>query len=336
MSDMLEQAIVDAEALKDAALKNAEKMIVEKYSSEIKEAVKTILEQPEEDLGLEDEEEEETPKLPRADLDGEDIEGVATSEDGKIEVDLGKLAEELAEEEEEGEVDASDMVDREEEVAPELKDSEEEFEEGEEFELDEEALIGILEKLTVDVKPVPTGQAGGASNQTLQNELEDILLAQDGEKEDADYVLKKSDDKPVPTAREKELEKKVESLTLKGDKLFEQNKKYKELLLRSKDKLHEVNLSNARLLYTNRVLGSTSLNERQKTKIVEALSNAGSVEEAKVIFDTLQSTVGSERKRSPQSLNEAVRRSSTTLPKRNEAKAQSPVQDRWKVLAGIS
>ena len=53
-----------------------------------------------------------------------------------------------------------------------------------------------------------------------------------------------------------------------------------------------VNLTNARLLYTNRVLNSTSLNERQKTRIVESISNADSVEEAKVIYQTLQSAVG--------------------------------------------
>ena len=33
---MLEQAIIDAEALKEAALKNAEQAIIEKYSEEVK------------------------------------------------------------------------------------------------------------------------------------------------------------------------------------------------------------------------------------------------------------------------------------------------------------
>ena len=46
MSELLEQAIVDAEALKEAALKNAEQAVIEKYSSEIKNAVETLLEQP--------------------------------------------------------------------------------------------------------------------------------------------------------------------------------------------------------------------------------------------------------------------------------------------------
>ena len=45
MSNMLEQAIIDAEALKEVAIKNAEAAIVEKYSDDIKEAVNQLLEQ---------------------------------------------------------------------------------------------------------------------------------------------------------------------------------------------------------------------------------------------------------------------------------------------------
>ena len=36
MSSLLEQAIVDASALKEAALKNAEASVIEKYSDEVK------------------------------------------------------------------------------------------------------------------------------------------------------------------------------------------------------------------------------------------------------------------------------------------------------------
>ena len=39
MSSMLEQAIVDAAALREAALKNAEQSVIEKYAPEIKAAV---------------------------------------------------------------------------------------------------------------------------------------------------------------------------------------------------------------------------------------------------------------------------------------------------------
>ena len=51
MSKMLEQAIIDAEALKEAALKNAEQSVIEKYSSEIKNVMEKLLAQGEDEMG---------------------------------------------------------------------------------------------------------------------------------------------------------------------------------------------------------------------------------------------------------------------------------------------
>ena len=106
--------------------------------------------------------------------------------------------------------------------------------------------------------------------------------------------------------------------------------------------VNEVNVQNARMLYTNQALGSTSLNGRQKNKIVEAISKASTVEEAKVIFETLQSAVGStttKRSSAPNSLSEAVvRRSSTRVSHSNQD--QGPKDDpnlaRMKALAGLN
>lgn len=47
MSSLLEQAIIDATALKEVAMKTAEKKLVDKYSNKIKEAVDKLLEQDE-------------------------------------------------------------------------------------------------------------------------------------------------------------------------------------------------------------------------------------------------------------------------------------------------
>ena len=47
MSNMLEQAIIDAGALKEAAVKNAESLVLDKFSNQIKEAVESLLEQEE-------------------------------------------------------------------------------------------------------------------------------------------------------------------------------------------------------------------------------------------------------------------------------------------------
>ena len=45
MSNMLEQAIIDAKSLREAALKDAETALLEKYASEVQESVSKILEQ---------------------------------------------------------------------------------------------------------------------------------------------------------------------------------------------------------------------------------------------------------------------------------------------------
>ena len=47
MSSMLEQAIVDAAALREAAIQSAEQAVVEQYSNQIKETVEQLLEQDE-------------------------------------------------------------------------------------------------------------------------------------------------------------------------------------------------------------------------------------------------------------------------------------------------
>ena len=47
MSNLLKEAIVDAQALKEAALKNAEAAIIDKYSDEVKQTIENLLEQDE-------------------------------------------------------------------------------------------------------------------------------------------------------------------------------------------------------------------------------------------------------------------------------------------------
>ena len=51
-STMLEQAIIDAKSLKEAAVKTAEEELLKKYSSHIKEAVENLLEQDEDPLTI--------------------------------------------------------------------------------------------------------------------------------------------------------------------------------------------------------------------------------------------------------------------------------------------
>ena len=91
------------------------------------------------------------------------------------------------------------------------------------------------------------------------------------------------------------------------------------------------------LLYTNRVLRNTSLNERQKTRIAEAISKAGSVAEAKTIYNTLESTVAAPPKRGPQSLSEAISRPSSVIraTRKESAQPTDTFTQRMRQLAGI-
>ena len=115
--------------------------------------------------------------------------------------------------------------------------------------------------------------------------------------------------------------------------------KYGTVIDQLKQKLDESNLASAKLLYQNRVLDSDSLNERQKDRIVEAIKDAGTVEEAKIIFETLQSTVDTTGKsgRKRESLDEVVYRGSSAFMPLKEAKQKvsDPFVARMQALAGL-
>jgi ribosomal protein L16 Arg81 hydroxylase len=190
----------------------------------------------------------------------------------------------------------------------------------ESIEITEDNIDEIVESLVVDIMPTKSGWAGTPESVMQHNEeLAAAMAMSDKYKEEKEELLKV------------------------GRELAESNKKHqtvntklKEVVDALKEKLDEVNLTNAKLFYTNRILRKSSLNERQKETIVEALSSAGSVNEAKVLYETLQSAVGSSRKSGPQSLSEAVTRPSTMLPRRKvQINESNSFADRMKILAGI-
>ena len=135
------------------------------------------------------------------------------------------------------------------------------------------------------------------------------------------------------------LEKKLEELDEVKKELHKKTELYETTIYKLNEKLQSTLLSNAKLLYSNRVLNDASLNERQKSKIVEAINKARSVEEAKTLHETLKTTVGSTKSNGPQSLSESVQRksnlSSMLNNKRHETKQEDVFTDRMKRLAGL-
>tara|TARA_Y100000592_G_scaffold100312_1_gene179700 strand:- start:1122 stop:2297 length:1176 start_codon:yes stop_codon:yes gene_type:complete len=390
MSNLLDEAIIDAKALREAALKNAETIVIEKYSTEVKKTLEELLEQddtlaalgieggedaaaaPAADAGAADLEaamgaegapaegeeaaaEQDTelaPDIPLAatddfaDLDGKNLNSFLNSgAETELNIDLGALEESLktlSESTEDAEVEvsleellSSDELNEEEieELAQAkqskarrqrhkrtpVPDDDEETDVNEE--LDADSLVdAIMEKLTVDMGADLAGWAGRSSDDTKYQIEKELAHRRSTDVEEELEALKKAQ----------------EELVFENRQLNEQNQKYEQAFQELKENLQDVNLSNARLLYTNRVLRNSSLNERQKDKIVEAISSAGSVTEAKTIYDTLQSTVESTPKKSPKSLSEAIGRRNTVLrATRKEMPASDPLQDRMKRLAGI-
>jgi hypothetical protein len=381
---MLEQAIIDAEQLKETAQRTAEEAVIEKYQSEIKEAVSQILEQDEtleEDeaaLVVDEGEVSLVDELPSAQL---------MDEEEVIEINLDQLEELMAQAMEENEVDASDMTDRHEvaqeisamtedntldeeiELDEDINDLLEEEDLDEEIDIDEAEIMEVIksvlsEELGPDLKDEETveevADTSTAPVDTLEEaeELEEEKVKNPGKyikgprtkagvDDDGDGVPNKADKDPKDGAVKESrlLQKENKSLLREQKKMNNkvqllENKvqKYGTVIEQLKQKLDESNLSNAKLLYQNRILNSISLNERQKDKIVEAISNATTVEEAKIIFETLQSAVGlkSKKTRKQESLNEVVTRSSSAFIPRKEVKPNTDAfSDRMKRLAGL-
>ena len=438
MSSLLEQAIVDAKALKEAAMKNAEATIIDKYSEEVKSTLNQLLEQDELEAALgglggeptadaeatmdeEVEKDEIAEGVPDAFTeDVAELDGVNEGDEAEVTIDFKELAETLkqlresVEEEtlnEEGYDCIKDMMaegmSRREAIAEckrmgRLDEAEEEEPMDEEVELDEESIMEMvaamlseedeetLEEISADdldryhaaeraekekkkqardlerrkeaqkyEKIYNQGKSyyGEGKEEDLYEELSDEMFDAIVEKLTVDMgatlsgwagrseesvkhqmELEMAHRRSTEVAEELEaLKKAQEELVFENKKLKENLSNYQEVVESLKENVQDVNLSNARLLYTNRTLRNTSLNERQKERIVEAISKAGSVEEAKTIHETLQSTVASTPQRGPQSLSEAITRPTSIIrASRKEEPKADPFTARMRKLAGIN
>lgn len=402
MSSLLERAIIDATALKEAALKTAENTIIEKYSNEVKAAMDRLLEQEgdpfamtdaslsdpapmgldsmeldtntdagidsglepgqEEDESLEGDEEQDEEEFFNQIPMGFDPD-LADPEDEIINIKLDSLRAELPDEEEDiGVFGGDDKLD-DDEVGVDILGDEEEIDFDSEFgddeedlgldaddeEIDADELEGMIseiisnidldeisdeeeleEAVRVDFEPQKSGWAG--TPESIMREYESMLLARE-----QDTEVKEENEELRKTVAA--LQKENKTLGTVATKLQAQNEKFTATLETLQEKLETTNVSNAKLLYINRALENASLNERQKEKIVEAISKAETIQEAKIVFDTLEDTItSSPAEKKSGGLNEAVSRRSTLLVNARSEQRQkvaNPVYDRLQKLAGI-
>lgn len=389
-SKLLEQAIVDAQALRDSAYKSAQASLVEKFAPQIKEAVEKLLEQePAEDptqMGAlagptdfggapEDPSDKSfvagaAKDIPLAATDGEKLCPCPDDDETvTLEIDLAKLADELSvgkDDEEDEDINMQPMMaGMQDQPSPGagLQESLEIDEEILEEELEEEISLEetevseeVLEEDDLEEVKKIKNKTSKLKNKKAADINDDGKLSPYEEKrgqaiEKAMGMQKKNTNEStvkqlLSTSAQllKEHQNTVKLVEKKDSqiqKLLEENKKFSSIIEEMSEafkKLDEVNLLNARLFYQNQVLKSASLNERQKTHIVEAVSKADSVNEAKAVYETLINSVGGATKeeRSPKSLNEAIsKKSSFRLPHKQAEQLNDPNKDRWLKLAGI-
>ena len=319
MDDLLKEAIADAKAVRETALQNAKMALEEAFTPHLKSMLSAKL--AEDDIEEDDN--------PFADKDEDEEE-----------------AEDMARYEEEGDEDPNPFADDDEESEPEMEPEMEEEgiieidgvkyapvvseEDEEEMEYDAEAddseeldLEAVIKELELEIAE------SDESDEDLEEEaVEETVNITEEEDEDEDE--KEVDEQSTP---ESDDDTKVhESVNAMQTELNE----YKEAVTYLRDKLHEVNILNAKLLYTNRLFKEFALSNDQKLKIVETFDRAQTTREIKLVYSTLAesySDTGSVKKNEIKEF--ASKKAGTTAPKTKIISEENQVADRFKKLAGI-
>ena len=285
MDDLLKEAIADAKAVRETALENAKMALEEAYTPRLQNMLSQKIQneiededddKKEEDVDLEerddDDDMEERSMMKAADEDpSDDHSDDDMDESNIIEIDGVKyapIAEEEDDEEEMDEVEKDDEdMDEDLDLESVIKELESELDEAEEVEESEE----IEEGDDIEEQSKSSG-IGAGDNKVVQPSAGDEEdpgkgKLKEGEEKDDKEVDEDIDLDEVLAAlseEEDEDEKKDEVAELKSD--LEEHRSVIETL---RGKLNEVNLLNAKLLFTNKLFRKYGLNNEQKMKVVE-------------------------------------------------------------------
>jgi len=149
----------------------------------------------------------------------------------------------------------------------------------------------------------------------------DDEMMDEGEDEEIDIqevirALREEDEEPVKEAEDEEKKEMEENL----------QEAYKVIkFLRSK--INEVNLLNAKLLYSNKLFRTYSLNENQKLKVIENFDRAQNLREVKLLFTALAENFTGNRNK------KAIKESFASKPVGSTKPAEKTVLNEGDVLA---
>lgn len=323
-SDLLKEAIADAKAVKETALANAKMALEEAFTPKLQSMLSHKIAEE-----LEEEDEEEV----AAEMD-------AMTTDEPVEDEMATEEDEMATEEEdemqseEGEEDMEMDMDSEED-GEEYDVTGDEEEETEEDDLDLEAVIRELEDAMAGEEEVSEEDEMGTEEEPVAEE-EEVSEEEDevSEEEELDIneiikALQEMDGEEEPVAEEETEESWNEE---KEEELAEAYKVITSL----KKTINEVNLLNAKLLYTNKLFRTFDLNENQKMKVIENFDRTASLREVKLVYATLGENLNVARKNKTvvkESLASKPMKSSA--PKKEIISEGTAVADRFKKLAGL-
>ena len=324
--DLLKEAIADAKAVKETAIANAKAALSEAFTPQLNAIFAAKLQEMEKEEDLEEmygESEDEKSKMEEAGFGPmTNVKGHGNIEDESSlyedemvdEIDLEELLKEL--ELEEGEVEET-LNEAEEEEEEDMEMSDEESEEGEEEgepldleDMTDEDLKSMIEDVIKDMikdgelEAGDESEEGGEETEEMGIEDDEIDLAEllreieemDSLEEAKKYGGNKGDEKRDDMKKEKEGHGKgpKKKDTAEDEKEIDYKKKLKEELEEAysaietlKAELNEINLLNAKLLYTNKIFKSKNLNENQKVKVLSSFDKATTVGEVKMVFETL-------------------------------------------------
>jgi hypothetical protein len=336
-SDLLKEAIADAKAVKETALANAKIALQEAFAPRIKSMLENELMNELEDDDMMDDEmvsgDEDEMGMDDMDMDSEvadetpDMVGVAVDFDNDGDYDLeGEIG--MDDEEE-----MEDMLPAEtDEMSPEMDMTDDMTDDMGDDDMDLEEIIRELEEDlnsddAAEEEDVADINAGMYESTSSIEELIEAILAEEEEKvEDEDKVIGE-----MAHAKDE----------AKDEKMNAELKEAYKTVTHLKNVINEVNLLNAKLLYTNKLFRNFELSESQKMKVIENFDRAANTREAKLVFSTLAESFQTRKagkKIVKESKSLASRPVATTAPSKQTTQVLTEgfeQANRWKKLAGL-
>jgi hypothetical protein len=369
--DMLTEAIADAKALKETAIANAKAALEEAFTPRMKEMLSAKLQELDEEELDEADKMDEAKKKYRDDdrKDGGESKetkrtekmkygkDLAESEDIDEETDLDEILAELDEEMKNSQ-DTNEAEEAEEEVDVDIEMEDEDDIDLEEMSEDdlksfiEDVIKNMVESGELEAGDEFEGEDEESEDEEIEiedeDETEEIMEGEEEKVNEIDLnvtdmeallsMLAGGIGVPLAALAAAYAKDGIEAVKrlVKGKKVgmeeVEKTDKMEEELNELRSELHEVNLLNAKLLYTNKIFRAKNLMETQKVKVLEAFDKATTVKEVKLVYETLNEGI---KEKAPirENLGSASKPAGVA-PKQQIVEVDSQFA-RWQKLAGI-